>query len=243
MHRPARTVTAVAVVAASVAALSGCVLLPQKTFDETITLDEKVTAVEFDADSGSITVRGVDDLEQVTVHRELKYRFDLPDGDSHRVSGGVLSLEDCGPQCSVSYTVEVPSRIPVSGATSNGAIDMQNLSDIDVRTSNGRITLDDIMGDVDAKTSNGRIEGQALAGGAVEAESSNGSIELETDGTADVTAHTSNGSITLTAPNGDYRIDLETSNGRTSNELGSDPAADIRFDLRTSNGSITVRRG
>ncbi|MBF0672948.1 MAG: DUF4097 family beta strand repeat protein [Salinibacterium sp.] len=243
MHRPARIVAAASLVAASLVTLSGCVLLPQKTFDETIAIDEKITAVEFDGDSGSVTILGVDDLDEVTVYRELRYRFDLPDEDSHRVREGVLVLEDCGPQCSVSYTVEVPSRIPVSGATSNGAIDVSNLGDIDVKTSNGRITLDDIVGEVHAKTSNGRIEGRALTDGTVEAESSNGSIELETDGTADVTAHTSNGSITLTAPRGDYRIDIETSNGGTSNELGSDPDADIRFDLRTSNGSITVLRG
>lgn len=243
MYTPARIVAAAALASASLATLSGCVLLPQKTFDETITIDEDVTAIEFDGESGSITIRGVDDLDEVTVYRELQYRFDLPDEDSHRVSGGVLMLEDCGPQCSVSYTVEVPSRIPVSGVTSNGAIDVSNLADIDVRTSNGRITLDDIVGEVYVKTSNGRIEGRGLTGGTVEAESSNGAIELETDGSADVAAHTSNGSISLTAPRGDYRIEIQTSNGGTSNELGSDPEADIRFDLRTSNGSVSVLRG
>lgn len=243
MSRRLRAAALASVTAASVALLGGCALLPQKTFDETLTLDADITAVEFDADSGGITIRGVDDLDEVTLYRELRYRFDLPRDESHRVSDGVLVLQDCGPQCSVSYTVEVPSRIPVTGVTTNGTIDVSNLADIDVRTSNGRIMLDDIVGSVSGKTSNGRIEGRDLTGGRVEVESSNGTIELYTDGSEDVRAHTSNGTIRLTAPAGGYRIDMETSNGSTDNELGNDSDASVHFDLRTSNGSIRVLRG
>src|SRR5690606_32934258 len=142
MHRPARIVADAPPVAASPATLSASGRLPQKTFAGTIAIDGQLTAVEHDGDSGTVSVPAGDDLDAVTVYRELRYRFDLADEDSHRVREGVLVLEDCGPQCSVSYTVEVPSRIPVSGATSNGAIDVSNLGDIDVKTSNGRITLD-----------------------------------------------------------------------------------------------------
>lgn len=242
MPRAIRPIAIATVTLASLITLGGCALLPQKTFEDSVVLEDEITSVQFDTDSGSITIRGVDDIDEVTVHRELRYRFDLPDEASHRVSGGELMLEDCGPQCSVSYTVEVPSRIPVSGVTTNGGIDLSNLGGIDVRTSNGRIVLDDIDGAIDARTSNGRIEGDELTGGTIDVRTSNGSIELRPDGTADVTARTSNGSITVTVPDGDYRIDMETSNGRTDSELGNDSGAEVHLDLETSNGSISIKR-
>lgn len=242
MSQSTRAALFAVVTAASVVVLSGCALLPQKTFADEITIDEGITAVRFDGESGGVTIRGVDGLTEVTVQRELRYRFDLPDEESHRVVDGELLLDDCGPQCSVSYTVEVPAGIPVSGVTTNGAIDLSRLGDIDVRTSNGRVTLDDIDGEVQARTSNGRIEGAELSGGTIEVTSSNGGIELRTDGTEDVRAETSNGSIRLVVPDGRYRVDMDTSNGSTESAVDNDPGASVHLDLRTSNGSITIER-
>jgi hypothetical protein len=238
----ARKTAAVVVTAASVAIFSGCALLPQKTYDDEFSITDEITSVRLDVESGSITIRGVEGLEEVTVERELRYRFDLPSEDSHRVSGGELVLEDCGPQCAVDYTVEVPAGIPVSGRTTNGAIELAGLGEIDVRTSNGRIILDDIDGVVSARTSNGRIEGEDISGGAIRVESTNGAIELRLDGAEDVRADTSNGSILVIVPDGDYRVDMETSNGRTDSEVGNDPGAEVQLDLKTSNGSITIER-
>ncbi|MCW4384795.1 DUF4097 family beta strand repeat-containing protein [Salinibacterium sp. SYSU T00001] len=240
MSLSTRATVAALVTSVCVVALSGCALLPQKTFEETLDVEEEVTSVRFDGDSGSITVRGVEDQDVVTVHRELRYRFDLPDEETHRVSDGELVLEDCGPQCSVSYTLEVPAGIPVSGSTTNGGLDLSALGEVDVETSNGRIILAEIDGSVRASTSNGRIEGRELSGGEVDVETSNGSIDLHSDGEQDVTARTSNGSITLIVPEGDYRVDMETSNGRTESEVGSDQDAEVHLDLETSNGSISV---
>lgn len=242
MHAIARPLAIVAVTAASITGLSACALLPHKTYEDSAIVTEEVTSVRIDAESGSVTIRGVEGLDEVTVERELRYRFSLPSEDSHRVVRGELILEDCGRQCSVSYVVEVPTGTPVSGVTTNGSIDLAGLGEIDVRTSNGRISLDDIDGSISARTSNGRIEGERLTGGAIEVRTSNGAIEIRSDGEHDVTASTSNGSITVVVPDGDYRIDMETSNGRTESELGDDPGADVRLDLQTSNGSITVER-
>ncbi len=83
----------------------------------------------------------------------------------------------------------------VRGSTSNGAIELEDVGEVDVQTSNGRIELEDVTGSVVAETSNGRISGSDLSGDGVRATTSNGAIELELGTPQDVEASTSNGAI------------------------------------------------
>lgn len=236
-----RVLASVAIAAVALGGLSGCVLWPPTTTSDDTEYSEQITSVRIDADSGSITITGERGFDGATVRRELRYLGAAGAGDSHHVEDGTLVLEGCGRTCSVNYTVVVPAGIPVGGTTSNGPLTLNNLGGIDVRTSNGAITLSDIDGDIAARSSNGRITGSDLTGGGVEVETSNGAIELRLGTPQDIWAKTSNGRIEVSVPDGSYAVDADTSNGSEEIDIPTDPDGDHRLELHTSNGSITVR--
>lgn len=126
---------------------------------DTKTLDQKVTAIKLDGRSGSLRVQGQAGLSKITVERTVKY-YDgsSPNQDTYRVDGDVLMLTGhCGSNCDVSYEVTVPTGLPVSGQTSTGHIELQNVGAVDVTTSTGSVDLTDVVGAVKAETSNGEI--------------------------------------------------------------------------------------
>ena len=67
-----------------------------------------------------------------------------------------------------------------------------------------------------------------------------GAIDLQLEFAQDVEARTSNGSIDHVVPDGSYRVDAETSYGRTDIAVPNDSSGEYTLDLSTSNGSITV---
>ncbi|MCZ2523295.1 DUF4097 family beta strand repeat-containing protein [Streptomyces sp. HB2AG] len=238
--------------------LGACGLLPGETFEDDAVVSEAITSVRLDNDSGRVELRGGKDLTEVSVHRSVDYRGDRPEGATHRVENGVLVLGDCGGSCSVSYTVDLPAGLPVSGGTSAGSITLSEVGEVAVSTGSGSITLDGVgevavttgsgsitlngvTGPVDARTSNGRITGRGLEGGPVRVQTSNGAVDLTVSAPQDVRAHTSNGAVELTVPAGRYRVSASTSNGEKDIGVTDDPAGKHRIELVTSNGDITVR--
>ena len=222
--------------------LSGCALLqPPKTMSDEATVDAAVTEIEIDDTDGGVFVRGVEGATGITLERTIRYRGDRTFQETHSVEGDRLVLGGCGNNCSVKYTLEVPAGLDVSGHTENGEVDLTLVNDVDVETSNGRITLDGVTGTIRAATSNGRIEGSALEGdGGIDVSTSNGAIDLRVEVAQDVEANTSNGSIDVSVPDGSYRVNAETSNGRTDVAVPNDSSGEFTLDLSTSNGSITV---
>ncbi|MFE4334775.1 DUF4097 family beta strand repeat-containing protein [Streptomyces sp. NPDC056831] len=222
--------------------LGACGLIDWNTFEDDAHVSQKITSVRLDLGSGRVNVRGVAKTADVSLHRSVRYRGDKPEGASHRVENGVLVLSGCGSQCSVSYTVEVPEGLPVSGRTSSGSVVLARVGPVNVTTHSGRIELDGVTGPADVHTSNGRIEGRGLAG-PVRAKTSNGRIELTPVNPQDVRARTSNGAIVVTAPTGRYVVAASTHHGHKDIGIANDPAGDHKIDLATTNGSITVRNG
>lgn len=202
-------------------ALGSCGLIPGSTFEDETTLSEEVTEVQLDLGNGRVTLRGEEGATETSVHREVEYRGRRPDEATHRFEDGVLVLGGCGQGCSVSYTVDLAAGVAVTGKTSNGAVSLTGVGEVEVRTSNGRITLDGASGPVGARSSNGAIE-----------------VTLATP--QDVRAETSNGAITVTVPEGSYQVSAQTGNGRQDIDIANDPSGTHQLDLTTSNGSITV---
>lgn len=236
-----RVAIAAAVTAVTVGGLAGCnVIGPPQRFTDDFTVTESIATIELDDANGSVTVIGSEGTTEVTVERTVSYLGDRDIGDTHDVDGDVLELGDCGRFCSVDYVVEAPAGVDVRGKTSNGAIELTEVGEVDVGTSNGRVELEDVSGQVDVETSNGRIIGRDLNGDGVRASTSNGGIELELGEAQDVAASTSNGAIELSVPEATYRVTAETSNGSTEIGVADDPDGEFELDLRTSNGSITV---
>ena len=241
MGRFARASLAAAVTALVAVALGGCALLaPPERFSDEATVNEEIRTIQLVDSSGSVTVRGTEGATEVEIERTVSYRGDRPSGETHEVSGDTLELHGCGRRCTVEYTIDVPAGVDVRGSTSNGAITLRDVGEVDVQSSNGRIELDEVTGGVVAQTSNGRIIGRDLDGDGVRATTSNGAIDLELGEPQDVEARTSNGPIDLTVPSDSYRVTTETSNGRTDVGVPNDSDGRFTLDLHTSNGSITV---
>ncbi|GGU59350.1 hypothetical protein GCM10010211_25320 [Streptomyces albospinus] len=240
MRRHVRFVGAAALAGIGVLALGACSLVAGETFTDDATVSQKITSVRVDTSNGAVTVRGGKGGDTVSVHRSVDYRGDRPQGPSHRVEGGTLVLGGCGDECSVSYTVDLPGTVPVSGETSNGALKLSRVGAVKVATSSGRIDLDQVSGAVDVRTTNGEVTGKGLAGPRTAVETSNGRIDLTTTTPQDIRAKTSNGAIAVTVPNARYRVSADTDNGAKKIGVTQDPAGRYRLDLSTTNGEITA---
>ena len=140
-------------------------------------------------------------------------------------------------------TVSVSADVEPAGNVINARVDVEVVvpekAQLELETSNGRITLSDIDGSVSAKTSNGSI----TFAGSLEPESQN-------------SLRTSNGDVDVTLVNTPgVKLDAETSNGKISSELPititgrsnddqltgdiGDGSSSLR--IRTSNGDITIK--
>ncbi|MFJ9416930.1 DUF4097 family beta strand repeat-containing protein [Streptomyces sp. NPDC101227] len=241
MHNRVRITGAVALAVIGAGAISACGLLPGETFTDDAVVKRKITAVRLDNGSGGVTLRGGKGGGKVSVHRSVRYHGDSrPEGATHRVKDGVLVLGGCGADCSVTYTVELPAGLPVSGDISSGSVRLTKVGEVAVTTSSGDIELDGVAGRADVRTSDGEITGRGLSGRGITARTSNGEIDLAPTTPQNVRAETSNGAITVRVPKDRYRVSARTDNGDTHVAVANDPAGRFRLSLTTSNGSITA---
>jgi len=123
---------------------------------------------------------------------------------------------------------------------------------VDLQTSGGSISVDDLEGEVMAKTSGGslefgRIKGSVrgrTSGGSIDLEECDGRVDVETSGgsidigkvRSDVRAHTSGGGIHVEEVMG--TIDASTSGGSVTAKITRQPQSNCQ--LKTSGGGITV---
>ena len=124
--------------------------------------------------------------------------------------------------------------------TSNGKIVMEDvIGDFDISTSNGAVTIALASGTFDVETSNGRIEfdGELAPGGNNRMSTSNGGVEIKLQGTPSVKldASTGNGSLTTGLPV------LTTSPGDEHHLVGTIGAGNSELFVRTSNGSVNIQ--
>lgn len=106
---------------------------------------------------------------------------------------------------------------------------------VDLKTGNGRVTVDGVLRAVKAKTSNGRVDLKNVVG-PVDVKTSNGSVDIEVVEPASVIAETSNGKITFSGMLVGNDNRLETSNGSVDVRLAGEP---IEVTYKTSNGTTT----
>lgn len=154
----------------------------------------------------------------------------------------------------VSVTARQPEGIQNTGASA--ILVVPPGVQLDVRTSNGGVTVGASQASVTARTSNGSIAITADSA-TVNAATSNGNITYQGAPTeANHALHSSNGNLTLKLPAGSrFRIDADTSNGeirsdfpvtttgsfsrtRLQGTVGDNPKTAL--DLRTSNGNIQL---
>ncbi|MET8544854.1 DUF4097 family beta strand repeat-containing protein [Kitasatospora sp. NPDC004799] len=241
MRQQSGRLASVVALAAAVGGLSACGLAPDSNFSDDATVSERITAVKLDTTSGGVTLRGKDGLDKVSVHRSVSYKNDKP-GVTSRVENGVLVLGGCGQHCSVTYTVEVPAGLPITGGTSSGAVSLSQVGSVQVSTHSGSVNLDGVKGSTEVKTTNGAITGRGLNGDRIQAQTSNGAIDIVSAKPQDVSASTSNGAITLTVPAAKYKVSAKTGNGHKDIGVSDDPSGQYQLTLSTSNGRISVKQ-
>lgn len=157
------------------------------------------------------------------------------DADGPRNLGGRQSWN-------VSYRLSVPTHTPLNLRTTNGGITVDAVdSRVELRTTNGGVKLARMAGDVEGRTTNGGIDvdldGTTWNGGGLDLETTNGGVRLSIP--AQYNAHletgTKNGNIRI-----DFPVTFQGTLGRTfSTDLGSGGPT---LRVRTSNGGVKVTK-
>lgn len=155
--------------------------------------------------------------------------------------GGKLELEVEAPRRwnrhgNAHLVIRTPRDIETSVVATNGRVCIEGLrASASARSSNGQVSISDVIGDVEVFTSNARVACNCTCG-RLKVRSSNSKIDLE-DHRGSVDAATSNGVIhAVLAELGESGISLATSNGRIVLELPEEADADV--DIRVENGAI-----
>ena len=209
-----------------------------------------------DVSRGSIVIEtGRDNVVKVKVIRKVrtsneqkaqrvfeKYRIDFFHSDSDvtiktddRVGRSGFFSWLKGVNFKVRYIVTVPGKYNLDLRTSGGSISVNDITgDVKVKTSGGSLSLSYIKGPVWGKTSGGSITLEGCSGKA-DVYTSGGSIRVGTV-KGIVKAHTSGGSIRVKEVAG--TINAHTSGGSVSAYISKQPEGDC--SLSTSGGSITV---
>ena len=138
-----------------------------------------------------------------------------------------------------SFEIELPDASNVNLRSSNGKITLVGLSGTaTLKTSNRSVRVEGFEGDVKADTSNGSVKIRDVEG-LIDADTKNGSIEI-TEAKHQVIADTSNGSVHVKLADDDSAgpVEIDTSNGSVTLELNS--AFTGQLSCRTSNAKIRL---
>jgi DUF4097 and DUF4098 domain-containing protein YvlB len=156
--------------------------------------------------------------------------------------GDRITIEATGPRhrmffkCTGSILeIEAPPGSRVFAETSNASIETEGLVAFQsLKTSDGRIQVDDARGTVRAESSNGPLDIE-MEDGTFEGRTSNARVEIESEN-SDIDVSTSNGTIQIDIEGGTVRA--RTSGGRVDIDGRTD-----RADIETSNGPIELDLG
>lgn len=189
-------------------------------------------------DRNSIDVSGTKYAPDSSELQEVRVKVD--------VNGNVASITTETPggvwgNYGANYTIHLPSNTVVSRARStNGRISAEDLTGGGtLNSTNGRISLNRDNGNFDVHTTNGSIEFEDCSG-SERAETTNGSLRGTLKaGAFDV--HSVNGPVdfTLSKPQADQELRASTTNG--SIQVTLDQFAGNPMHLETTHGSITLR--
>ena len=202
--------------------------------------------------NGGITVRGWNrqeiqleakveataDTDQLARALAAQVRV-LTDGGRIRAEG---PRTGDGSGWSVSFDVMVPAQGDLDLRTTNGGIRIQEVSGrLSFHTTNGGITLENVNGDVRGSTTNGglriNLDGAGWDGEGLDVETHNGGVHLALP--EGYSAHLETGTV-----NGGFRTDFPiTVQGRIGRTLSTDlgrGGPPIR--VRTINGGVSIER-
>lgn len=189
--------------------------------------------------NGAVSVVCEPDLSEVQIEAKLTCR-----GKSQKEATDRLAQSELVVDSETSSQLKVSSRFPEGGYGSDSAsitIKVPALDLVDIKTSNGQVTVDAsksaVNGSVKVVTSNGQVQVQHVSGN-VDVTSSNSSIEISDVG-GTLIGKTTNGSASVKLmPGQQGPIQVKTSNASVALELPSEFSGLVKLD--TSNASISI---
>ena len=256
----ARRAGALTLIAATTIAVAACGSggSAKLTFSETAKV--KTTAIDLTGRSGGVTVTTLP-ISETRITRVVRRSSDP--GRSYRFEGTVLHLDtNCGPDCSVSYQIEAPTGVSVTGRLNSGDISLSGVGSADVAVTSGDIAIDGATGTVKAMSTSGTVSaanthgpvtlqatsgdlrGTNLAGGPVKVRVTSGDVDLGVAVATSVTAETASGDVHVSVPAGSYRVRAQIGSGNTHIDgVTNDPSATNILDLHAGSGDVTVTAG
>lgn len=241
-------------VAAGLLILGGCGMFEQKRETDTQEYGEAITSLQFDVDSGDLTVTTG---EKTVVTRTIHYGDELP-GETARVEDGALVLSSCEVRnCSIDYEVVVPEGVTVNGSLSSGTADFAGIGEVNLQADSGDVTLRDVSGAANVTASSGTVELDGVDGaatlsvesgdvtarnvnGATQVEAHSGTIVVSLARPESVRARADSGNIEVTVPQGSYAVTAQTDSGDVTNHLGGSDSGTYQIDLQADSGNITI---
>ena len=216
----------------------------------------KVDRIVLDGTSGDVTVR-TSAIAETRITRIVRSGSDPQAG--YTLTGTQLHLSgDCGPDCSVSYLIEAPAGVGVTGELTSGSMTLTGVASADVHAASGDLEIRGATGPVKARTESGDVtvadsagaatlgssSGDVHAinvGGAVDAMASSGNIDVQLTAPASIRAIASSGNVDVIVPAGGYQLRTNTSSGdATVQGVTDDPKAKNVLSLTASSGDISV---
>lgn len=225
-----RRVRVTVVLGVSLLVLTACGWdITREQFADEATIDQRITRVRVDNDSGDVVVRAA---QRTAVRRQVHHNDDRP-GTTHRVEGDVLVIEPCPvPQCWISYEVTVPPGTRVDATVGAGSVELWGTGEVNLTAGSGEVAIRDATGGVHVDIGSGLVE-VANAADAVVVEIGTGDLTLA-GARGPVTVRASSGAIDARGLSGPASID--SASGDVSVHLAS--PADVR--VRAESGDVTL---
>jgi hypothetical protein len=218
------------------AALAGCQPLDKRYSDER-TESAPVTEIAVSGGSGSVVVEPAS-TQTVQIKRRFWYDGERPNGRD-RMDGSVLRIDtDCGRQCSVDYTIAVPSAVKISGRNGSGTVRLTRVGAVNFEADSGSVTINGAAGDVDVEVDSGEIK-VADVSGSVTARADSGGIRLDRI-SGSVLAQADSGEINVAEAGGE-QVTVATQSGSISVAMGKPQT--VRASADSGSVRVTVPVG
>ena len=210
----------------------------------------EISLVDAETDNGSIAVRGTDG-QQIRIQAWVYVRgrrnstaerfaekveiYVSQEGEKLRIYRE-YPRPHRGVRVAVRYEIEIPSNMDLNLKTSDGRISIAHVvGTVNAGTSDGGIEVQHAEGNFDLHTSDGRIELESFSGH-IHAETSDGSIKASINHLDEGVFLTSDGSVEIDILEDVGRVRAETSDGSIHLALPEHFAGQV--DARTSDGRV-----
>ncbi|MFF4216414.1 DUF4097 family beta strand repeat-containing protein [Streptomyces nondiastaticus] len=163
------------------------------------------------------------------------------------MDGSVLKLkEKCSglsADCESRHKIEVPRGVKVTVKNDNGAVKARGFdTDLDIRSGNGAVRVDDSSGSLRLHSSNGTLTTTGVTSRQVKADTDNGAVQLSFGRAPDrVDAGSDNGSITIGLPRAPYKAEGRSNNGKVRVDVPRDDNSAHVVTAHSNNGEVKIR--